>query len=144
MKNSWKLWIALSFLSLLAVPCYSQTPPGSSRAEKRDLPILVQKRASFRAQQASTRVFTERGAYVPDAVFSASMKAQPDPGQIVHVQNAAAVDGGDTSTSWPQWAKDDRHSGFINLAGQNLQQILANIVYDANIPDELNMNGGEL
>src|SRR5215471_19426797 len=85
MRNSWKLWIALSFLSLLAVPCYSQTPPGSSRAEKRDLPILIQKRASFQAPAASTRVFTERGAYVPDAVFSASMKAQPDPGQIVHV-----------------------------------------------------------
>ena len=144
MKNSWKLWIALSFLSLLAVPSYSQTPPGSSRAEKRDLPILIQKRAAFRAPAASTRVFTERGAYIPEAVFSASMKAHPDSGRLVRVQDATAVDGTDTSTSWLQWAKDDRHSGFINLQGQNLQQILANIVYDANIPDELNLNGGEL
>src|SRR5215471_13047874 len=111
MKNSWKLWIALSFLAVLAVPCYSQTPSGSSRAEKRDLPVLIQKKSSFRASAASQRAFTERGAYIPAAVFSASMKAHPDAAQVVSVQAAAAVDGDDSSTSWLQWAKDDRHSG---------------------------------
>jgi hypothetical protein len=74
------------------------------------------------------------------------MKTEPDPGRLVRVQTTTAPgeDGEDDSTSWLQWAKDDRHSGFIDVEGQRMNQILANIVFDANIPAELADNGNNL
>src|SRR6266496_3195238 len=39
--------------------------------------------------------------------------------------------------SWPQWAQNPQHTGFLNVAGQNLNQNLANIVYDALVADEM-------
>jgi outer membrane protein assembly factor BamB len=47
-------------------------------------------------------------------------------------------------TSWPQWGQNERHAGFLNVAGQNLNRILANIVYDPLVPDEQARNGGDL
>src|SRR5256885_16229626 len=49
---------------------------------------------------------------------------------------AAFADG------WPQWMQNPQHTGFLNVVGQNLNTILANIVYDPLVPDEQAKNGG--
>ena len=51
---------------------------------------------------------------------------------------AAFADG------WPQWMQNPQHTGFLNVVGQNLNKILANIVYDPLVPDEQAKNGGDL
>jgi hypothetical protein len=51
---------------------------------------------------------------------------------------AAFADG------WPQWMQNPQHTGFLNVVGQNLNRILANIVYDPLVPDEQAKNGGDL
>jgi hypothetical protein len=136
MKSSLKLLVGLSLLAVVAAPAYSQTRSESSRAEKPDLPLRMQRRAVRQVPSPAARVFSDRGNYLPEAVFSASMKTNPDQGRIVQVQSA--------SLSWPQWGQNTEHAGFLPLAGQSLQQILANIIYDANIPAELADNSGEL
>ena len=40
------------------------------------------------------------------------------------------------SSGWPQWGHDPQHTGTVNVAGQNLNTILANIVYDPFVDDE--------
>src|SRR4030095_4784345 len=37
---------------------------------------------------------------------------------------------------WPQWMKDPQHTGATSVAGQNLNQILEDIVYDPFVEDE--------
>jgi outer membrane protein assembly factor BamB len=46
--------------------------------------------------------------------------------------------------AWPQWGQNAEHTGTLNVAGQNLNQLLANIVYDPLVPDEMTANGGDL
>ena len=38
---------------------------------------------------------------------------------------------------WPQWGRDPQHSSQINAVGQNLNQNLADVIYDSSVPDEL-------
>ena len=45
---------------------------------------------------------------------------------------------------WPQWALDPQHTGQVTVAGQPLNRILASIVYDPLVPDEMAANGGDL
>ena len=45
---------------------------------------------------------------------------------------------------WPQWALDAQHTGQVGVAGQPMNRILANIVYDPLVPPEMAANGGEL
>jgi len=51
---------------------------------------------------------------------------------------------GQQSSGWPQWAQNPQHTGFLNVNGQNLNNILANIVYDPLVPDEQAQNDGDL
>src|SRR5256714_12750479 len=44
---------------------------------------------------------------------------------------AAFADG------WPQWMQNPQHTGFLNVVGQNLNQNLANIVYDPLVETEM-------
>ena len=46
--------------------------------------------------------------------------------------------------SWPQWAQNPQHTGFLNVTGQRLDSIVANLVYDPLVPDEQAHNGGDL
>ena len=48
------------------------------------------------------------------------------------------------SPAWPQWAQNPQHTGFLNVNGQDLNRILANIIYDPLVPDEQALNGGNL
>jgi hypothetical protein len=42
--------------------------------------------------------------------------------------------------SWPQWALNPQQTGNVNVAGQPLNSILANIVYDPLVPQEMAAN----
>ncbi len=41
------------------------------------------------------------------------------------------------SPSWPQWAQNPQHTGFLNVKGQDLNRILADAIYDPLVQDEL-------
>ena len=45
---------------------------------------------------------------------------------------------------WPQWAKNSQHSSDIGVAGQSLNEILENIVYDPLVAAEQTANYNEL
>jgi outer membrane protein assembly factor BamB len=45
---------------------------------------------------------------------------------------------------WPQWALDAQHTGQVGVAGQTMNRILANIVYDPLVPAEMAANDGDL
>jgi hypothetical protein len=45
---------------------------------------------------------------------------------------------------WPQWALDPQHTGEVGVAGQSMNRILANIVYDPLVPAEMAANDGDL
>jgi uncharacterized protein (TIGR03437 family) len=45
---------------------------------------------------------------------------------------------------WPQWAQNSQHSSNIGVAGQSLNEILANIVYDPLVAAEQTANYNEL
>jgi outer membrane protein assembly factor BamB len=49
-----------------------------------------------------------------------------------------------TAQFWPQWALDAQHTGQVSVAGQPLQHILASVIYDPLVPDEMAANGGDL
>ncbi len=42
-----------------------------------------------------------------------------------------------SNPSWLQWAQNPQHTGFLDVKGQDLNQNLANIVYDPLVPEEL-------
>jgi outer membrane protein assembly factor BamB len=45
---------------------------------------------------------------------------------------------------WPQWAHDPQHTGQVNVAGQPLNRILASVVFDPLVPDEMAANANDL
>ena len=45
---------------------------------------------------------------------------------------------------WPQWGQNPQHTGEVSWNGQNLNQILEDIVYDPFVADEMAENGGNL
>jgi len=45
--------------------------------------------------------------------------------------------------NWPQWGHDQTHTGTVNVAGQNLNTILANIVYDPFVEQEKAPGNGD-
>jgi hypothetical protein len=46
--------------------------------------------------------------------------------------------------SWPQWGQNARHTGFLDVRGQDLNRIVADIVYDPLVPQEQALNEGDL
>lgn len=48
------------------------------------------------------------------------------------------------STNWPQWGQNQEHQGFVSVVGQNLDQALASLQYDPNVPAEQDASGGDL
>jgi len=40
---------------------------------------------------------------------------------------------------WPQWGRDPQHTGQINVAGQNLNQNIADVIYDSTVAGELSV-----
>ncbi len=56
----------------------------------------------------------------------------------------AIVRAADPAPFWPQWGADPQHTGFVSVAGQNLNRLVADIVYDPLVPQEQALNGGDL
>src|SRR5258707_3524713 len=48
------------------------------------------------------------------------------------------------TAGWPQWGQNAQHSGTVTVAGQRLNNIVADVVYDPFVPQEQAANGGEL
>src|SRR6516162_388446 len=46
--------------------------------------------------------------------------------------------------TWPQWALNPQHTGSVSVAGQPLNSILASIVYDPLVPQEMAANQDNL
>jgi len=63
---------------------------------------------------------------------------------IVAVGLAGIALSGASAPGWPQWAQNPQHTGFVSVKGQDLNRILADIVYDPLVPKEQNLNGGDL
>src|SRR6185437_12819772 len=38
---------------------------------------------------------------------------------------------------WAQWGRDPQHTSQINVAGQNLNRNLADVIYDSTVPGEI-------
>ncbi len=55
------------------------------------------------------------------------------------VQTTIAIGAG-----WPQWAQNPQHTSALGVAGQSLNQILENIIYDPLVPEEQQYNYNEL
>lgn len=49
-----------------------------------------------------------------------------------------------TSLSWLQWGQNPQHTGFLDVAGQSLNRILADFLYDPLVPEEQAHNDGDL
>lgn len=47
------------------------------------------------------------------------------------------------SSSWPQWGHDPQHTGAVTNAGQNLNHVLADIVYDPFVDQEKAPDNGD-
>ena len=47
------------------------------------------------------------------------------------------------SSDWPQWGQDPQHTGTVNVAAQNLNQVLADIVYDPFVAQEKAPENGD-
>jgi uncharacterized protein (TIGR03437 family) len=60
-------------------------------------------------------------------------------GSTSRVETTIAV-----GTGWPQWAKNQQHTSSADVAGQTLDQILANIIYDPLVAQEEAANYSEL
>jgi hypothetical protein len=60
------------------------------------------------------------------------------------VAASASMGAAPGGPSWPQWAQNPQHTGFINVNGDSLNRILADIVYDPLVPSEQQHNDGDL
>ena len=52
--------------------------------------------------------------------------------------------GAAAAPSWPQWAQNPQHTGFLNVVGEDLNRTIADVVYDSLVPDEMAKNDGDL
>jgi len=86
----------------------------------------------------SERILSEQASLDPETVFSASLA------RAGKSRGSKSVQIQVVGPSWPQWAQNPQHTGFLNVTAQKLNQILANIVYDPLVPDEQALNAGDL
>jgi hypothetical protein len=63
---------------------------------------------------------------------------------VLTVAACASFGATPSGPSWPQWGQNPQHTGFINVAGDNLNKILADVVYDPLVPNEQQHNDGDL
>ena len=69
-------------------------------------------------------------------------------GAALEIQSSGVTSAAQLSiavgTGWPQWGHDAQHTNSAAVAGQSLDQILANITYDPLVPEEQQAYAGEL
>ena len=138
MLKRFSLCASVLLIALASVSGYAQTQPQGVVGQADD---DVRGKLGIRSTRVigtlSERVLSEQVNVDPEAVFSASLlRAGSKGSKTVQIQAAGP--------SWPQWAQNPQHTGFLSVIGQKLNRILANIVYDPNVPDEQALNGGNL
>ena len=74
------------------------------------------------------------------------VNASPGDSVALQIQIGGAVDAGNTAiaistSSWPEWGQNAAHTSSVPNIGQDLNEILANLVYDPLIPDETAASG---
>ena len=74
------------------------------------------------------------------------VNASPGDSVALQIQIGGAVDAGNTAiaistSSWPEWGQNGAHTSSVPNIGQDLNEILANLVYDPLIPDETAASG---
>ncbi len=79
------------------------------------------------------------GVYQLNVIVPAN--TSPGDSVLLQIQIGGAVDAGKTNiavgtSSWAQWGQNAAHTSSIVNTGQDLNEILANLVYDPLIPDE--------
>ena len=84
------------------------------------------------------------GVYQLNAIVPAT--ASPGDSVALQIQIGGAVAAGNTpiavsTSSWPEWGQSGVHSSSVPNTGQDLNQILANLVYDPLVPDETAATG---
>jgi hypothetical protein len=113
-----------------------QSKPHRDDGEKKDLParfLLRTHRVNLEATPLAQPEIGEPGTLFKD----------PLP-HLAGSMETASVQPQNASTSWPQWAQNSQHTGFLNVEGQHLDNIFANIVYDPLVPAEQAANAGDL
>lgn len=140
MLKQWKLWASISVMLLASAASYaqSQSQTAFENPDRETLPNKLRARSTRRAAVVAPNIFNQLANNNPTSVFDASAErfASFRP-RIVRVQTV----GGQ---NWAQFAQNPQHTGFLNVVGQNPDRILADIIYDANVPAELANNDGAL
>jgi hypothetical protein len=124
-------------IALASVSGYAQIQDVAGQADN-DVPVRLRHKSTRVARTSTIPVLTEQVNLDPEAVFDASMQKPAKARKSNGVEIQAAT------PAWPQWAQNPQHTGFLNIAGQALNKILANIVYDPLVPDEQALNDGDL
>ena len=129
-------------IALASIPCYSQTRSRSSNdGSDRDLPAKTRMKSTrVIAPRSLEALIAEPRARTRRPFFDNSDKLQSDSSQLA----LTAVDAAQAQVSWRQWAQNAQHTSSLNVEGQSLNKILANIVYDPLAPDEEEQNFGDL
>src|SRR2546426_2904944 len=140
MLKHFSLCASALLIALASVSGYAQTQPRGVVGQADD---DVRGKLGIRSTRVfgtlSERIFSEQVNVDPEAVFSTSLLRAGKTKDSKAVQIQAAPE-----PSWPQWGQNPQHTGFLNVTGQKLNRILANIVYDPLVPDEQALNGGDL
>lgn len=139
MLKRYSLCAGVLLVALASVSGYAQSQAQGVGDETND---RVRGKQGIRSTRVlgtlSERIFSEQSNLDPEAVFSASTQrsGRSNGSKAVQIQVVGP--------SWPQWAQNPQHTGFLNVTGQKLNRILANIVYDPLVPDEQALNDGDL
>jgi len=74
------------------------------------------------------------------------VNVSPGDSLALQIQIGGAVNAGNaavavSTSSWPEWGRNAAHTSSVPNAGQDLNEILANLVYDPLVPDETAATG---
>jgi hypothetical protein len=140
MKKGLNIFAGVLVLVLASASALAQvqSKPQRVNGETKDLPARFLQRTRRVNLQTTPRVSGELEIGETGSLFK-----DPLP-HLAPSTEAASVQTQNASTSWPQWAQNSQHTGFLDVEGQHLDHILADIVYDPLVPDEQAENDGDL
>ncbi|HJQ25690.1 MAG TPA: hypothetical protein VKA60_17340 [Blastocatellia bacterium] len=129
-----KLMASAWLLVLVSLSALGQTPtptaPGKSEA--RDLPPSFSTRTAHKPATAPQPLFGRMASRVRLAPLVSQPLGLAGPANV-----ATFLQVQSSGPDWPQFGRDQQHSGTSNAVGQNLDAILADIQYDFNVQTEL-------
>ncbi|HSB09759.1 MAG TPA: hypothetical protein VLM38_09775 [Blastocatellia bacterium] len=127
--------ICVLLLASASAIAQTQTAPQTAKRETSDLPARLARRAPRSITSLTPGVLSQR-----EILSTGRVVGQPSTGpakaSIIQIQSGGL--------SWPQWAQNPQHTGSLNVVGQNLDQILADVIFDEVAPQEIAAAGGDL